>query len=70
MVGSNGVPLQESADAMVGGCSQDGLASNLCSKVKKSHFLLFLFFVAGSMATTACRRPIILGTVQEFYWHA
>ncbi len=26
MVGSDGVPLRYSADAMVGGCSQDGLA--------------------------------------------
>jgi hypothetical protein len=32
----------------VGGCSQDGLASNLHSKVKKISFFAFLIFVAGS----------------------
>jgi hypothetical protein len=36
MVGSYGVPLGKSADAMVGeGVSQDGLASNLHSQIDK-----------------------------------
>ena len=34
MLGSIGVLLRLSAYAMVEGCRQDGLASNLCSKVK------------------------------------
>jgi hypothetical protein len=44
MVGSYGVPLRKSADAMVEGFSQDGLASNLSSKEKNYHFFVFLNF--------------------------
>jgi hypothetical protein len=43
---------------MVGGCLQDGSASNLRSKVKNSHFLQF------------CCRLITLHTVQGYFRHA
>jgi hypothetical protein len=46
MVGSNGVLLWYLADVMVGGCLQDGLASNLPGKVKSLTFFTIGIFSA------------------------
>jgi hypothetical protein len=62
MVGSDGVPLQQSADAMVGGRLQDGLASTYVVKRKYSHFLCFPFLWPIANGAKKIMAPTYLST--------
>ena len=62
MVGSDGTPIQKSADTMVEGYRQEGLASNLRSKVKKvSYYIQVSLNTASSLSLSLSIKREILG---------